>query len=134
MQDIAHLSTVPSTPMRLTPLVALVAAKALALAACGDCDGGGGGSTASTNTGEATTAATDSGAVSCLGSIVGNGMRFSTGSAGTTDAESSDSCKRAFVLGTTASVLGSVDDSSATATASSNFMHGGVRGAVLVVS
>jgi hypothetical protein len=61
-------------------------------------------------------------------------MRSSTGSAAATDAESSDSYKRAFVLGTTASVSGNVDDSSATATASSNFVHGSVRGAVLVVS
>ena len=92
------------------------------------------GSSPSTGT-QATAAgtATDSGAVSGLGSIVVNGVRFSTSNARATDAETEGSYARAFALGTMVSVSGDVDDSSATATASSITVHGGVRGAVSAV-
>lgn len=112
-------------------LSALAAAAALTLAACGG--GGSGSSTASTTSGQATSAATYSGAVSGLGSIVVNGVRFSTSNARTTDAETESGYARAFALGTVVSVSGDVDDSSATATASSITVHGGVRGAVSAV-
>lgn len=113
-------------------LSALAAASVLALAACG----GGGGSSPSTGT-QATAAstATYSGAVSGLGSIVVNGVRFSTSGASTVDPDDGASpYLRAFALGTTVSVVGDVDDSTATATASSIVVHGGVRGAVSAVN
>ncbi len=119
------------TPLRgRLALTALASAAVLALAACG---GGGSGSSTASSSGQATTAATYSGAVSGLGSIVVNGVRFSTSGASTTDAESSGAYARAFALGTTVSVTGDVDDNSATATASSITVHGGVRGAVTAV-
>jgi len=119
------------TPLRgRLALSALASAAVLALAACG---GGGSGSSTASSSGQATTAATYSGAVSGLGSIVVNGVRFSTSGASTTDAESSGAYARAFALGTTVSVTGDVDDNSATATASSITVHGGVRGAVTAV-
>lgn len=113
-------------------LSALAAASLLVLAACG----GGGGSSPSTGT-QATAAstATYSGAVSGLGSIVVNGVRFSTSGASTVDPDDGASpYLRAFALGTTVSVVGDVDDSTATATASSIVVHGGVRGVVSAVS
>ncbi|MDI1351083.1 DUF5666 domain-containing protein [Aquabacterium sp.] len=116
------------TPLRgRLALSALASAAVLALAACG---GGGSGSSTASSSGQATTAATYSGAVSGLGSIVVNGVRFSTSSARATDAETEGAYARAFALGTTVSVTGDVDDNSATATASSITVHGGVRGAV----
>jgi|GEM_PF-2312390 len=119
------------TPLRgRLALSALASAAVLALAACG---GGGSGSSTASSSGQATTAATYSGAVSGLGSIVVNGVRFSTSGASTTDAESSGAYARAFALGTTVSVTGDVDDNSATATATSITVHGGVRGAVTAV-
>ncbi len=111
-------------------LSALASAAVLALAACG---GGGSGSSTASSSGQTTTAATYSGAVSGLGSIVVNGVRFSTSSARATDAETEGAYARAFALGTTVSVSGDVDDSSATATASSITVYGGVRGAVSAV-
>lgn len=113
-------------------LSTLAAAAVLALVACG----GGGGSSPSTGT-QATAAstATYSGAVSGLGSIVVNGVRFSTSGASTVDPDDGASpYLRAFALGTTVSVVGDVDDSAATATASSIVVHGGVRGVVSAVS
>ena len=113
-------------------LSALAAASMFALVACG----GGGGSSPSTGT-QATAAstATYSGAVSGLGSIVVNGVRFSTSGASTVDPDDGASpYLRAFALGTTVSVVGDVDDSSATATASSIVVHGGVRGVVSAVN
>ena len=86
-------------------LSALAAAVALTLAACGG--GGSGSSTASTSGGQATAAATYSGTVSGLGSIVVNGVRFSTSNARATDAETEGSYARAFALGTMVSVSGS---------------------------
>lgn len=119
------------TPLRgRLALSALASAAVLALAACG---GGGSGSSTASSSGQTTTAATYSGAVSGLGSIVVNGVRFSTSGASTTDAESSGAYPRAFALGTTVSVTGDVDDNSGTATASSITVHGGVRGAVTAV-
>lgn len=132
MQSITSLN--PARLSALSPLrgrlalSALAAAAALTLAACGG--GGSGSSNASTSGGQATTAATYSGAVSGLGSIVVNGVRFSTSGARATDAETEGTYARAFALGTTVSVSGDVDDNSATATASSITVHGGVRGAV----
>jgi len=112
-------------------LSALAAAAVLTLAACG---GGGGGSSASGNGGGQTAAAaTYSGAVSGLGSIVVNGVRFSTSGANVTEAESEGAYARPFALGTTVSVSGEVDDDRATATATSVTVHGGVRGAVSAV-
>ncbi len=131
MQDHTSLNSLRWNP--LTPLLgrlalsAVTAATVLALAACG---GGGSGSSTASSNGQTATAATYSGAVSGLGSIVVNGVRFSTSGASTTDAESSGAYTRAFALGTTVSVMGDVDDNSATATASSITVHGGVRGAV----
>lgn len=112
-------------------LSTLAAAAVLTLAACG---GGGSGGTASNTSGQATASSTYSGAVSGLGSIVVNGVRFSTSGASTTDAESGGVYTRAFALGTTVSVTGDVDDNSATAAASSITVHGGVRGAVTAVN
>lgn len=131
MQDHTALTSLrlnPLTPLRgRLALSALATAAVLALAACG---GGGSGSSTASSSGQGTTAATYSGAVSGLGSIVVNGVRFSTSGASTTDAESSGAYTRAFALGTTVSVTGDVDDNSAIATASSITVHGGVRGAV----
>lgn len=135
MQSITSLN--PARLSALSPLrgrlalSALAAAAALTLAACGG--GGSGSSNASTSGGQATTAATYSGAVSGLGSIVVNGVRFSTSGARATDAETEGTYARAFALGTTVSVSGDVDDNSATATASSITVYGGVRGAVSAV-
>lgn len=129
-----HANTSPNAFSNLrgrVALSALAAAAALALAACGG--GGSGSSTASTSSGQATAASTYSGTVSGLGSIVVNGVRFSTTNARATDAETEVGYARAFALGTTVSVSGDVDDSSATATASSITVHGGVRGAVSAV-
>jgi len=110
-------------------LSALAAAAVLALSACG----GGGGSAAS---GGGTTGAgstTYSGAVSGLGSIVVNGARFSTSGASVIESETEGSYKRAFALGTTVSVTGSIDDSATSGSATSITVHGGVRGAVSAV-
>lgn len=111
--------------------LAATAALALTLTACG---GGGGGSTASTT--ESTSgAASYSGAVSGLGSIVVNGVRFSTSGATVADPDdSSQRYLRAFALGTTVSVQGVVDDNSTQASASSITVHGGVRGQVTAVN
>ncbi|KAJ8133987.1 hypothetical protein OY671_012799, partial [Metschnikowia pulcherrima] len=69
------------------------------------------------------------------GSIVVNGVRFSTSGASTVDPDDGASpYSRAFASGTTVSVVGDVDDSAATATASSIVVHGGVRGVVSAVS
>lgn len=113
----------------------LVAASALALtlAACG---GGGSGSGPAVSSTDGTSGpASYSGAVSGLGSIVVNGVRFSTSGATVADPDdSSQRYLRAFALGTTVSVQGVVDDNSTQASASSITVHGGVRGQVTAVN
>jgi len=116
------------TTLTLSTLTAAVSA-AFALSACG---GGGSGGTAAAG-GTAGTAAY-SGAVTGLGSIVVNGVRFSTTGADTTDADDpSQPFTGAIALGTTVSVTGAVDDASATGQAASIAIEGGVRGSVSAV-
>jgi Domain of unknown function (DUF5666) len=110
-------------------LSALAAAAVLALSACG----GGGGSASSDGGATGAGSTTYSGAVSGLGSIVVNGTRFSTSGARTIESETDDRYQRAFALGTTVSVTGSVDDSATSGSATSITVHGGVRGAVSAV-
>lgn len=125
-----HTMSLSQWPGRVA-LSALAAAAVLTLAACG---GGGGASASSDSPATAAGTATYSGAVSGLGSIVVNGVRFSTSGASTVDPDDGTSpYLRAFALGTTVSVTGDVDDNSSTATASSITVHGGVRGAVAAV-
>ncbi|WP_290874316.1 DUF5666 domain-containing protein [Aquabacterium sp.] len=104
----------------------------LALVACG---GGGGGSTSATTSSSGTaTAASYSGTVSGLGSIVVNGVRFSTTGATTVDGDDPRlSHSSAFTLGSTVTVSGTVDDSTSTGQASTVTVHGGVRGSVSAV-
>ncbi|MEY4765596.1 MAG: hypothetical protein RI907_2269 [Pseudomonadota bacterium] len=113
------------------PLTAITAAAtfALALTACGGggSESGGTGLTASSDT------VTYTGTVDGLGSIVVNGVRFSTSEATTTDSDDpTKPYSHAFARGTTVTVTGTVDDSG-NGTATSIVVHGGVRGQVTAV-
>ena len=96
------------------------------------CGGGGSATTGSTATGSS--AATYTGTVTGLGSIVVNGIRFSTSGADTTDADDpTQPFTQAFPLGATVTVKGDVDSSAGTGKATSIEMIGGVRGKVTAV-
>ncbi len=104
--------------------LSLAALTSTLLVACG---GGGGGSTNANS-------ATYSGTVTGLGSIVVNGVRFSTAGATTGDGDNPASpFTKAFGLGTTVSVTGTVDTATGTGTATSITVHGGARGLVSAV-
>jgi len=113
-------------PLAATTAAALIA---LTLAACGGGgDSGGTGGTASSG------ASSYSGTVSGLGSIVVNGVRFSTSGADTADGDDpSKAFAKPFGLGTTVTVTGSVDDAAGTGTATSITVHGGARGLVSAI-
>jgi hypothetical protein len=107
--------------------LSLAALTSTLLVACG---GGGGGSSGGTNA----NSATYSGTVTGLGSIVVNGVRFSTAGATTADGDNPESpFTKAFGLGTTVSVTGTVDTATGTGTATSIAVHGGARGLVSAV-
>jgi hypothetical protein len=113
-----------------------LAAAVLTLTALAACGGGGGSDSTSTSSSGTTTAsaASYSGTISGLGSIVVNGVRFSTTGADTVDADDpSQPYTKAFALGTTVTVKGTVDASGTTGTATSIEVHGGVRGLVTSV-
>jgi len=113
------------------PITAITTAAALALALSA-CGGGGDGSSSTAASGSGLS--TYSGTVSGLGSIVVNGVRFSTSGAETADGDDpSKPYTKAFALGTTVTVTGTVDDSTGTGTATSIVVHGGVRGLVTSV-
>ncbi|MGE5452990.1 MAG: DUF5666 domain-containing protein [Acidobacteriota bacterium] len=105
-------------------LAGLTSVVAASLVACG-----GGGSAASDN---ATAAPqTYTGTVSGLGSIVVNGVRFSTTGAEATDADDPRlPYTQAFKLGSTVVVNGSVDSDGANGQATSIQVEGGVRGQI----
>lgn len=117
-------------------LTALSAAALLtsALAACG----GGGTSQSSANSGQGGStsgAAAYSGAVTGLGSIVVNGVRFATSGATLADPDNPDQpYAKAFTLGTTVTVTGTVNADGTTGSATSVAVQGGVRGLVTAVN
>jgi hypothetical protein len=122
----------PSRRLARFPLAALAtaAATALTLAACG----GGGGADSTASSGTSANTATYSGTVSGLGSIVVNGVRFSTSGASTSSADDpSQPHTKPFGLGTTVSVTGTVNADGTTGTATAITVHGGVRGKVTAV-
>ncbi len=128
-----HTPTRPHVSGRIGwfPITAITSAAALALALSA-CGGGGGGTGGTALTG--TNQVTYSGTVSGLGSIVVNGIRFSTSGAETADGDDpSKPYTKAFALGTTVTVTGTVDDAAGTGTATSITVHGGVRGLVTAV-
>ncbi|MDE1998667.1 MAG: hypothetical protein KGI52_07055, partial [Burkholderiales bacterium] len=91
---------------------------------------GGGGSSAGT-TPTTASAQTYSGTVSGLGSIVVNGVRFSTADATAADADDpTQPFSQAFKLGTTVVVNGSVDSDGVNGQATSIQVEGGVRGQI----
>lgn len=104
-------------------IITAVTGAVLVLAACG---GGGGGSNTSANN----STVTYSGTVTGLGSIVINGVRFSTIGANTTDPDDPDqSYSDAFALGSSVTVTGTIDPSTGTiGQATTIVVHGGVRG------
>jgi hypothetical protein len=117
-------------PFKYGSLAAAVST-AIALAACGG--GGSDGDTSTAAIGSGTTTAY-SGTISGLGSIVVNGVRFSTTGAYTRDGDDPTlPYTKAFALGTTVTVTGSVDASGTTGTATTVTVHGGVRGLVTSV-
>lgn len=105
-------------------ILTAVTAAVIVLAACG----GGGGSTSSTSA--ANTSASYSGTVTGLGSIVVNGVRFSTLGATTTDPDDpSHAYGNALTLGSSVTVQGNIDPASGTlGQATRIVVHGGVRG------
>ncbi len=122
-----------ATPQRvgLFPMTAITAAAAFALVltACG----GGGGDSAGSTASAGSSNVSYTGTVDGLGSVVVNGVRFSTSGATTVDGDDpTKSYTKAFALGTTVTVTGSVDDSG-NGTATSITVHGGVRGQVTAV-
>ena len=108
-------------------ILTAVTGAVITLAACG---GGGGSSTASGST------VTYSGTITGLGSIVVNGVRFSTIGANTTDPDDpSQSYSDAFALGSSVTVTGTIDPATGTVgQATAIVVHGGVRGVVSSVS
>ncbi len=115
-------------PLPRALLAGLTSVMLAALAACG-----GGGSSSTDTTSSTSGPQTYSGTVSGLGSIVVNGVRFSTTGATTTDSDDpSQPYTRAFKLGATVVVKGSVDGSDGQAT--SIEVIGGIRGLVTDVN
>lgn len=107
-------------PFRLSPLfgTATLLIAGLGLSACG---GGGGGSSQSN-----ATPATYSGTITGLGSIVVNGVRFSTLNASAFDPETGAGYAQALELGSSVTVEGRIDGVSGQATRI--VVHGGARG------
>jgi len=125
--------TAPTTQrVGLFPITAITAAAAFALVltACG----GGGDSASSGSTASAGSSNVSyTGTVDGLGSVVFNGVRFSTSGAATVDGDDpTKAYTKAFALGTTVTVTGTVDDSG-NGTATTITVHGGVRGQVTAV-
>lgn len=119
-----------STPFFKLSALAVAVVTTITLAACG----GGGGSSNSASSGGTAGASSYSGTVSGLGSIVVNGVRFSTTGATTADEDNPDQpFAKAFGLGTTVTVTGTVNSDGVTGTATSVVVHGGVRGQVTAV-
>lgn len=108
-------------------ILTAVTGAVIALAACG---GGGGGTTSASNP-----TVTYSGTVTGLGSIVVNGVRFSTIGANTTDPDDpTQSYGDAFALGSSVTVTGTIDPNTGTVgQATAIVVHGGVRGVVSAV-
>jgi hypothetical protein len=118
-----------STPFMKLGALALAVTTLVSLSACG----GGGGGDSSSAAGAATTSSY-SGTISGLGSIVVNGVRFSTTGARTADEDNPDQpFTKAFALGTTVTVTGTVNADGSTGSATSVVVHGGVRGKVTAV-
>lgn len=112
---------------RASLLVCACAAATALMSACGG--GGGGGSTASAGGG--TSAASYTGTVTGLGSIVVNGVRFATTGASTEDGDDPrNPVASGFALGSTVLVQGTIDNTTGAGQASSIAVLGGVRGQV----
>ncbi len=108
-------------------LAGLTSVVAASLVACG----GGGSAATGTSGGSTATAQTYSGTVTGLGSIVVNGVRFSTTGADAADSDDpSQPYTQAFKLGTTVVVNGSVDSDGVNGQAASIQVEGGVRGQI----
>lgn len=117
------------TPLSDLWLAGLTSVVVASLVACG----GGGSATTDTSSVSSNTAAaqTYSGTVSGLGSIVVNGVRFSTTGADAADGDDpSQPYTQAFKLGSTVVVSGSVDSDGANGQATSIQVEGGVRGQI----
>ena len=111
--------------------ISTATAATLILTACG----GGGTGDSTTSSGTSATTSSYTGTVSGLGSIVVNGVRFSVDSASTQDGDDpSKSYAKAFALGDTVTVTGTVNSDGTTGTATSVVYHGGVRGKVTAVN
>ncbi|TAK95828.1 MAG: hypothetical protein EPO09_07240 [Aquabacterium sp.] len=112
--------------------IAAALASILTLVACG---GGGSSSDSTASSGSGASTASYSGAVSGLGSVIVNGVRFSTTGADTADSDSPDQpFVRPIGLGSTVTVTGSVNADGTTGTASTITVHGGVRGQVTAIA
>ena len=115
------------SPLSRFWLAGLTSVVAASLVACG----GGGGAATGTSGGSTATAQTYSGTVTGLGSIVVNGVRFSTTGADAADSDDpSQPYTQAFKLGTTVVVNGSVDSDGVNGQAASIQVEGGVRGQI----
>lgn len=131
MPHTARTAQPTASRVGLFPISAITsaAAFALVLTACG----GGGADTTTSGTAAGNNTASYSGTVDGLGSVVVNGVRFSTSGATTSDSDDpTQPYTKAFALGTTVTVTGTVDDSG-NGTATSITVHGGVRGQVTAV-
>lgn len=108
-------------------LAGMATVVAASLVACG----GGGSAATGTSSGSTATAQTYSGTVTGLGSIVVNGVRFSTTGADAADSDDPNQpYNQAFKLGTTVVVSGSVDSDGVNGQAASIQVEGGVRGQI----
>lgn len=105
-------------------------ASALMLSACG----GGGGTTSSASTGTTTAAAVYAGPISGFGSVVVNGVRFSSVGASLRDDDGQTVNLSQLKLGMTVRVNGDVDDSTGQGTASQLEVVHGTRGILTAVN
>jgi hypothetical protein len=112
-------------------LSALALASALMLTACG----GGGGGTATVSTGAATPTKSSlyAGPVQGFGSVIVNGMRFSSVGATLVDDDGVSVNLRDLKLGMTVRIDGSADDSTSTGTATNVELVHGTRGTITAI-
>src|SRR5512133_1609982 len=105
----------------------LTLASAMLLTACG---GGGGATTAADNTSAPAAAAVYAGPITGFGSVIVNGMRFSSVGATLQDDDGQDINLDQLKLGMTVRVSGTADDSTQLGTASQLALVHGIRGAI----
>lgn len=109
----------------------LTLASAMMLTACG---GGGGDTTPAVNTSAPAAAAVYAGPITGFGSVIVNGMRFSSVGATLQDDDGQDINLDQLKLGMTVRVSGTADDSTQLGTASQLALVHGIRGAITTVN